>query len=82
MENSLSGRYFHLKMIPKGVLWHAEIPKDINKWKMPTLKFGHFLPKTLHLPLWKKSIFGQKTNILLKASNRISVSKNVPGDTF
>ena len=29
-------------MIPKGLLQHAQIPRDINKWKMPTSKFGHF----------------------------------------
>ena len=27
----LSGRYLHLKMIPKGVLGHTEIPRGINK---------------------------------------------------
>ena len=32
----------------------------------------------MHLPLGKKSSFGQNTNILLKASNRISVSENDP----
>ena len=31
---------------------------------------------------WKKSIFGKNTNILLKASNRISVSYNFLWDTF
>ena len=25
------GVYFHLKMVPKGVLRHAEIPRDIKK---------------------------------------------------
>ena len=80
--NSLSGRYLHLKMIPKGVFRHAEIPRDINKWKMPTSKFGHFWPKTMDLPLGKTSIFGRNTNILLKTSNRISVSENVPWDNF
>ena len=77
-----SGRYFNLKMIRKRVLWHAEIPRDINKWKMPTSKFGHFLPKTMDLPLGKKTIFGQNTNILLKVFNRISVSENLAWDTF
>ena len=57
-------------MIPKGVLLYTEIARDINKWKMPTSKFGHFWPKTLELPLEKKSIFGRNT----KASNRIYVS--------
>ena len=32
----------HLKMIPKGVSQHSEIRKDITKWKMDILKFGHF----------------------------------------
>ena len=49
---------------------------------MPTSKFGYFGPKTVGLPFGKKSILGRKTNILLKASNRISMSENVPLDTF
>ena len=79
----MSGRYLHLKMIRKGVLRHAEIPSDINKLKMPTLKFGHFWPKTMDLPLGKKKyIFGRNTNILLKASNRISMSEKDPETVF
>ena len=69
-------------MIPKGVLRHAEISRDINRWQILTSKFGHFWPKIMDLPLGKKSIFGRNTNILLKASKRISVSENVPWDTF
>ena len=69
-------------MIPKGVLRYAEIPRDINKRKMPTSKFGHFWPKTMAKNVGKKSIFGRNTNILLRASNRISVSENVPWDIF
>ena len=30
-KNSLSRRYFHLKMIAKGLLRHPQIPRDINK---------------------------------------------------
>ena len=48
-------------MIPKRVLRHAEIPRDINKWKMPPLNLVIFR---------KNSIFGRNANILLKASNR------------
>ena len=29
--NFLSGRYVHIKIIPKGVLRHAEIPRDIKE---------------------------------------------------
>ena len=29
-------------MIPKGVLWYAEIPRDINNWKMLNSTFGSF----------------------------------------
>ena len=36
-------------MIPKGVLLHAEIPRDIKEWKIPTSKLGQFWPKTLDL---------------------------------
>ena len=39
---SLPGRYMHLKIIPKGVLPHTGIPRDIKESKMPTKKFGHF----------------------------------------
>ena len=45
---------------------------------MPTKKFPCFGRKTLDLHLGKKSIFGRNTNILLKASNPISVFENVP----
>ena len=69
-------------MNPKGVFRHANIPRDINKWKMPTFKFGHFWPKKQDLPLRKNSIFGRNTNILLKASNWIVLSENVPCETF
>ena len=61
-------------MIPKGVLRHAEIPRDINKWKMPTSKFGHFWPKTLDLPLEKsrfleaRQIFFWKVPIVIHRS--------------
>ena len=30
-KNSLSGRYLHLKIIPKRLVRDAEIPRDINK---------------------------------------------------
>ena len=33
-------------MIPKGVLQHAEIPRVINDWNMPTSKFGNFWRQT------------------------------------
>ena len=69
-------------MIPKEGLRHAKIPRDINKWKMPISKFGHFWPKTLELPFEKKSTFGRNTNILLKGSNLISASDKVPWETF
>ena len=36
----------------------------------------------MDLPLGKKSIFGRNTNILLKASNQISVSENVSCKAF
>ena len=65
-------------MIAKGSFRNAEILKDINKLKMKTSKSSDFSPKTLDLLLRKQSIFGQNTNILLKASNRISVSEKVP----
>ena len=81
-ESFFSGRYFYFKMIPKGLFWHAQISRNKHKCKVPTSKFGHFWPKTMDLPLGKKSIFGRNTNILLKASNRISVSENVPWDSF
>ena len=65
-------------MIFKGFFGHEEVPRDINKQKIATLKFGPFFLKTMDLRLGKKSIFGRNTNFLLKASNRISVSENVP----
>ena len=52
-------------------------PKEHKQVKNADLKFGYFLPKTLVLPFGKMSIFGRKKNILLKASNGISVSENV-----
>ena len=61
-EKSLSGRYFHLKMIPKGDFRHAEIPRDINNWKMPTSKFGHhFWPKTMEVDCWSKYKYSFKS---------------------
>ena len=65
-------------MIPKVVFGHGKIPRVINKPEMPISNFGHFWPKTMDLPLRKKSIFGRNTNILLKASNRINLSEIVP----
>ena len=50
-------------MIPKGVLWHAEIPRDINKLKMLTLKFGHFNDKKAWTNPLKKSQFLDKIQI-------------------
>ena len=81
-ENSLSEHYLHLKMIPKAVLRHPQIPRVITKWKMPTSKFGHFWPKTMDLPLGKKTTFGRNTTVLLKASNPINVSENLTSETF
>ena len=69
-------------MISKGVFWQAKIPRAINKGKVPTWKFGHFWPKSMDFSLRNKSIFGRNINIPLKASNRISVSQNVPWGTF
>ena len=69
-------------MILKGALRKAEIPKDIDEWKMPTSKFGHFQPKTVKITFGKNSILRRKTNILLKASNQISRSENVALDTL
>ena len=74
--------YQGVKIIPMGVLRHTQIPKDINKWKIPTSKFGHFWKKTLDLPLGTKLIFGRNTNVPFKGSNRIRVSENVPWESF
>ena len=69
-------------MIPKGVLGHAEIRRDTNKRIMSSLRFGYSWPNTMALLLWKKSIFGRNTNILLTLSFRKSVFEEVPWDTF
>ena len=48
-ENSLSWRYLHLKIIPKGVLRYAEIPRDINYCKNADFKILSFLTKNAGL---------------------------------
>ena len=49
-------------MIPKGDFRHAEIPRDINNWKMPTWKFGHhFWPKTMEVDFWSKYKYSFKS---------------------
>ena len=53
----------HSKIIPKRVLQHAGIPRDIKESKMPTLKFGRFWPKTVGLLSLEKSRFLDKKQI-------------------
>ena len=36
----LSGLCFYLKMIPKWFFRHAKVPRDLNKWKITSSKFG------------------------------------------
>ena len=69
-------------MIPKWFFRHAEVPRDLKEWKIPTSKFGHFLPYLPYPPLQKIRYFGPPTNIHEKDANRISVSESVPWDTF
>ena len=69
-------------MIRKGVLRHAGIRRD-KIVKIVDFKILSFLAKKHGLTPWeKKNIFALKTGILLKASNRISVSENVSWQTF
>ena len=42
--NSLSSHPFYIKITPKGFSGHAEFPGHIKSLKMPTSKFGQFLP--------------------------------------
>ena len=84
-KNSLSGLCLYLKMIPKWLFRHAEVPRDLNEWKMSTSKFGQNWSKLALSPLppqRKNSIFGPAKNFHWIGSNRFSVSENVPRDTF
>ena len=50
-QKIFSGCYFHLKTIPKGVLRHLEILRDINKWKMRRQNLVIFEQKPWTKPL-------------------------------
>ena len=54
---SLSRLYLHLRMIPKGVLRHTEIPRDIKKVEKADFKIWSFLTKTRELTPSKKVHF-------------------------
>ena len=50
----------HFKIIPRGVLRHAEIPRDKKKSKMPKMKIWSFLIQNRGLTPWQKVDFWTK----------------------
>ena len=57
----------HFKIIPKGVLRHAEIPRDIKKSKMPKMKIWSFLTENRGLTPWQKVDFSTKNKYSFKS---------------